>query len=262
AGGTVVAYEHARVIVPAGTVLSRDNDEHRAAIAFEASRRPPSAPRLWGFAVINFTLGMLLTAYLRRFGENRMRLLRTQIGVFTGIFLVMAVVKLMLLFTGLSEFWMPAAALPLWVSLSFDRRTAFLVSLVLAFVAASFLRFDLMLLTVVLVRGMAASLLFLDRKHPRPMVPARALAGLFACGLFAAITIVFQGTFDVWGDLSHPGQSVLIANFGGGLAAGVIALLLRDGAERLLGAVSRDKLLDLTDLEQPLLQKMAREAPG
>src|SRR6185295_11906135 len=35
-----------------------------------------------------------------------------------------------------------------------------------------------------------------------------------------------------------------------------------DGAERLLGAVSRDKLLDLTDLEQPLLKKMAGEAPG
>src|SRR5438128_2598645 len=54
-GGTGVAYEHARVIVPVGTILARDNDEHRAALAFEASRRPPSAPRLWGFAVINFT---------------------------------------------------------------------------------------------------------------------------------------------------------------------------------------------------------------
>ena len=33
-------------------------------------------------------------------------------------------------------------------------------------------------------------------------------------------------------------------------------------AERALGSVSRDRLIDLTDLEQPLLQKMAREAPG
>ena len=40
-----------------------------------------------------------------------------------------------------------------------------------------------MLLTVVLMRGMAASLLFFDRKHPRQMVPAGALAGLVACGL-------------------------------------------------------------------------------
>jgi hypothetical protein len=176
--------------------------------------------------------------------------------------LMSLVVKAMLIFTSLPEFWVPVAALPLWVSLAFDRRTAFLVSLVLAFVAASFLRFDLMLLTVVLVRGMAASLLFLDRKHPRQMIPAGAMAGVFACGLFAAISVVFEGSFDMASDLSQPTHSMLVANFGGGVMAGVLALLLRDAAERLLGAVSRDKLLDLTDLEQPLLQKMAREAPG
>src|SRR5262249_48995072 len=154
------------------------------------------------------------------------------------------------------------SALPLWVSLAFDRRTAFLVAVVLAFVAASFLRFDIMLLTVILVRGMGASLLFHDRKHPRQMVPAGAVAGLFASGLYVSLITVFEGSFDVMHDLARAANSTLFANFGGGLVAGVLALLFRDGAERFLGAVSRDKLLDLTDLEQPLLQKMAREAPG
>ena len=261
-GGSNISYEHTRIIIPAGTLLSEQNQDHRAAVAYESNRRPPRGTRIIAYGVIDFTLGMLLTAYLRRFGQNRVRLLRTQIGLFAAMLVMSLVVKLMLLFTGLPEFWVPVAALPLWVSLAFDRRTAFLVSLVLAFVASSFLRFDLLLLTVVLVRGMAASLLFLDRKHPRQMVPAGAMAGLFACGLFTAISVVFEGTFDVAADLSQPGRSMLIANFDGGLMAGALALLLRDAAERLLGAVSRDKLLDLTDLEQPLLQKMAREAPG
>ena len=261
-GGSNISYEHTRIIIPAGTLLSEQNQDHRAAVAYESIRRPPRGSRILAYGVIDFTLGMLLTAYLRRFGQNRVRLLRTQIGLFVAMFLMSLVVKLMLLFTALPEFWVPVAALPLWVSLAFDRRTAFLVSLVLAFVASSFLRFDLMLLTVILVRGMAASLLFLDRKHPRQMVPAGAMAGLFACGLFAAISVVFEGSFDVATDLSQPGRSMLVANFGGGVMAGALALLLRDAAERLLGAVSRDKLLDLTDLEQPLLQKMAREAPG
>jgi putative nucleotidyltransferase with HDIG domain len=260
--GSNIAYEHTRIIIPAGTVLSELNDDHRAAIAYESIRRPPHSSRILAFAVIDFTLGVLLTSYLRRFGQNRVRLLRTQAGLFLAMFLMMLVVKLLLLFTALPEFWVPVAALPLWVSLAFDRRTAFLVSLVLAFVAASFLRFDLMLLTVILVRGMGASMLFLDRRHPRQMVPAGAVAGVFACGLFVALTVVFEGRYDVMKDLSLGGSSVLLANFGGGLVAGVVALLFRDGAERILGAVSRDKLLDLTDLEQPLLQKMAREAPG
>jgi putative nucleotidyltransferase with HDIG domain len=260
--GSVIAYEHSRIIIPAGTVLSEQNDEHRAVVAYESIRRPPRGSRLLAYGVVNFTLGMLLTSYLRRFGQNRVRLLRTQVGLFVAMFLMMIVAKLVLLFTALPEFWIPVAALPLWVSLAFDRRTAFLVSLVLAFVASSFLRFDVMLLTVVLVRGIAASLLFLDRKHPRQMVPAGASAGLFACGLFVALSVVFEGSFAAVPDLLHPGRSMLLATFGGGLAAGAIALLFREAAERLLGAVPRDKLLDLTDLEQPLLQKMAREAPG
>src|SRR5260370_33391633 len=109
---------------------------------------------------------MLLTAYLRRFGQNRVRLLRTHVGLFFAMFVMMLVVKLLLLFTALPEFWVPVAALPLWVSLSFDRRTAFLVSLVLAFVAASFLRFDVVVLTVIHVRGMGARLLLLRRRPP------------------------------------------------------------------------------------------------
>jgi putative nucleotidyltransferase with HDIG domain len=260
--GSAVSYEHARVIIPKGTVLSEHNDDHRAAIAYESIRRPPGASRLWAFFVINLTLGVLLTAYLHRFGQNRVRLLRTQIGLFAGIFLMMLVVKLMLLFTALPEFWIPVAILPLWVSLAFDRRTAFLVSLVLAFLSSSFLRFDLVLLTVVLIRGMAASLLFLDRKHPCQMAPAGTAAGLFGCALYVATTVAFEGHFDLVRDLSQPGDSLILANLGGGLLAGLVAVLLRDAGERLLGAVSRDKLLDLTDLEQPLLKRMAREAPG
>ncbi|HEY3594206.1 MAG TPA: hypothetical protein VGL13_10030, partial [Polyangiaceae bacterium] len=66
--GSTLVYEHTRIIVPAGTMLSEMNDDHRAVVAFESVRRPLRAARLIGYGVINFTLGMLLTAYLRRFG--------------------------------------------------------------------------------------------------------------------------------------------------------------------------------------------------
>src|SRR6266550_4041946 len=75
-GASNISYEHTRIIVPAGTVLSEQNDNHRAAVAYESIRRPPRPSRLLAFGVIDFTLGMLLTAYLRRFGQNRVRLLR------------------------------------------------------------------------------------------------------------------------------------------------------------------------------------------
>jgi putative nucleotidyltransferase with HDIG domain len=47
-----------------------------------------------------------------------------------------------------------------------------------------------------------------------------------------------------------------------GVIAGVLALLLQPLVSRLLGVLSRGQLMNLTDLDQPLLKKMASEAPG
>jgi hypothetical protein len=57
-------------------------------------------------------------------------------------------------------------------------------------------------------------------------------------------------------------SSQILACVGGGLVSGILANVLREPAERLLGHVGRGRLLDLTDIEAPLLRKMATEAPG
>lgn len=54
----------------------------------------------------------------------------------------------------------------------------------------------------------------------------------------------------------------MLGCIGGGALAGGLAALLRAPAERLLGHVPRERLHDLTDLEQPLLKHMAEHAPG
>ncbi len=257
-----LSYEHARVIVPRGTLLREDNDEHRAAFAYESIRRPPAVGRLASIFVIHFIVCLMLTSYIRSFGQNRVRLLRAQIGLFALMTGSLVVAKGMLLLTALPEFWLPMATLPLWVAHAFDRRTAFLVDLAVAFVASSLLRFDHVLLSVLLVRGVAATLFLFDRKHPRHMLIAGTLAGIAGAVAFGAFTIVFEGKFYVLEDLSRGSGSNLLACIGGGMLSGILARALRDPAEASMGHVSREKLLDLTDLEQPLLKKMAAEAPG
>lgn len=257
-----LAYEHARVIVPRGTVLREENDEHRAAFAYESTRRPPAIGRLFSVFVIHFIVCLMLTAYLQRFGQNRMRLLRAQIGLFALMTGSLALAKALLLLTGLPEFWMPMAMLPLWVAHAFDRRTSFLVDLAVAFVAASLLRFDHVVLSVLLVRGVAATLFLFDRKQARYMFVAGSLGGLAGAVTFVALTVVFEGKFDVLADLTRGSSSNILGCVGGGILAGILARALRDPAETSMGHVSREKLLDLTDLEQPLLKKMASEAPG
>jgi cyclic-di-AMP phosphodiesterase PgpH len=257
-----ISYEHARIIVPRGTVLDESNDEHRAAFAYESIRRPPTTPRLFSYFVIDFIVCMMLTTYLRQFGQNRVRLLRPQVGLLLLAVGSIVLAKAILLFTGLPEFWIPMAALPVWVALAFDRRTAFLFELGIAFIAASLLRFDIILLSVLLIRGISASLFFFKRKHPRQMVVAGTLSGFAGLAAYICITVIFQGRFSILQDLLAGPSSNILACFGGGMGAGLFAMVFREGAERALGHVSRDKLLDLTDLEQPLLRKMAAEAPG
>lgn len=262
AGRYQLVYEHARVIVPRGTLLDEAHDEHRAAAAYDAIRRPPSLPRLLSSYAIYLIVCLMLTAYLRQFGQSRVRLLRAQAGLLVLLFGTVVVAKAMLLLTALPEFWMPMAALPLWIALAFDRRTAFLVEVAVAFIAASLLRFDVVLFAVLLVRGVAATLFFFDRKHPRQMLPAGLLAGLASAVAFVAITVIFEGRFALLADVFRGPESNVIGCLGGGAAAGLLARGLRGPAERLMGHVPRDRLLDLTDLEHPLLRKMAAEAPG
>lgn len=261
-GRAHLLYEHTRIIVPKGTVLSDRNDEHRAAFAFESIRRPPRAGRLASYFVIYLIICLMLTAYLRIFGQSRVRLLRAQVGLLLLLTITLVLEKLMLLFTALPEFWIPMASLPLWIAMVFDRRTSFMVNIGVAFISASLLRFDLILLSVVLVRSIAATLFFFNRKHARQMLVAGTLAGLAGAVAFVALTVIFEGRFRIMEDIERLWSSNLLACIGGGIVAGLMAKWLREPAERVMGHVSRDKLLDLTDLEQPLLKKMAAEAPG
>jgi cyclic-di-AMP phosphodiesterase PgpH len=261
-GATRIHFDSTRVVVPIGTVLEPEREDHLAALTYEGLRRPALPNALVGMWVIFFTLSMTLTAYLRKFGQSRLRLLRAQVGVFLTMGMLALAAKVLLLFTALPEYWIPLAAVPLWISIGYDRRTAFLVTVVLALIVASMLRFDLLLLTTMLAQGIAATLTFLDRKRPRHMLLSGALSGLCAAGVLVAIAVNVQGGFDVSGDIAQLGNSALIASLGGGLAAGGLGVVMRSWVQRLLGHVPRETLLNLTDLEQPLLKKMAREAPG
>lgn len=261
-GRSELHYEHQRIVVPRGTVLKPHSDSDWTAFSYDSRHRPPEPARLVAVFAIFFTLSMGLMAYLRRFGHQRLRLLRAQAGLLSAMALFALLTKVLLLFTALSEFWLPIAAVPLWIATSFDRRTAFVVTVVLAFLVASFLDFDLIFLCVLLVRGMAATILYLDRKRSRQMIFAGALAGVSAAAVYVAIMVTFEGRFDWRGDLSQVLGSQLIACFGGGLTAGLLAALLRSPASRVMGHVPRERLLDLSDLEQPLLMQLAHEAPG
>jgi putative nucleotidyltransferase with HDIG domain len=257
-----VTFQHHRIVLPRGTVLQPGVEKHRAAIKYDSLRRPPNPARLGSAFVLYFFGCFILSTYYTRFGHPRLRLLRSQVGLFILMGAALALAKGLLVLTALPAFWIPVAAVALWAAVGFDRRTALLLDVAVGFMVASLLRFDLVLLAVLVTRGMVATLLFFNRKQPRQMLLAGLASGVAAAIAYLALTVLLAGKASIGGDLSLGLGSNILACVGGGLASGLLGLMMREPAELAMGHVSRSRLLDLTDIEAPLLRKMASEAPG
>ncbi len=257
-----VAFKHRRIVVPRGTLLDPANEDHRAAMVFQQARRPPQPLRLGGAFLLYLFGCLVLTNYFQRFGHSRLRLLRSQTGLFVLMLLVTIMGKTILMLSSLPAFWIPVSAIAFWSTLGFDRRTALLVDVAISFFVTSLMRFDLLLLTVFFTRGIVATLVFTNRKQPRQMIFAGLVAGLAAAVAYVALVVVLEGSSGLLGDVALGIGSEIGACVGGGLVSGILATVLREPAEAALGHVSRSRLLDLTDIESPLLRKMATEAPG
>jgi putative nucleotidyltransferase with HDIG domain len=253
-----------RVISP---VVGRGDvvrDPHVAELVrvYERSRRPPRPASFFGFWVLYFLIATMLSKYMRTFSPSRGALLRTHVGVLSIIVAMLVVSKLLLLYTTVSPSLLPLAAVPMWISLYLDRRTAFVVSIALSILISSFLGFNLTVIAVHLASGIAASLLLWDRKHTAVFFYGGLSAAFAATIVLATGKMISQESLKLSVEPSALTQSELITAALGGLLSGVVAFSLRSVTVLVLGAVSRTKLLDLTDLDHPLLQKMAREAPG
>jgi putative nucleotidyltransferase with HDIG domain len=229
--------------------------------SYERERRPPKPSRMAAQGLLYFLVFMMATSYLRRSSSARGSLLRTQVGLMglSGAFLLAA--KATLLLTDLPAEILPVAVVPLWASLLVDRRTGLMVGLMMGVCTASLLPLDPTLVISYLMTTSVATLSYTRKKQPATVLLSGLWAGLASAVTWVAAKEVFGG-FDMTGELaatfrSHP-VTVLISGIGSGLAA----YALRPFVARTLGMVSRSQLLNLTDVEQPLLRKMAAEAPG
>lgn len=228
---------------------------------YEGQRRPPHWASVAGLAGLYWLIAALLLAYLRSFSPARGSLLRTQLGVLGLLFVLLVAFKCLLLLTTVPGAVLPASLLGLWVARYLDRRTALIVGIATAFLTASLVAFRVVNLAVYLASASLAVAFLRNQKHSHRLFWAGVAGGVGGAVAMGAAQMLFEapwvgeGAARPWGwGVAH----VLVS----GAVAGAIAYALRGAAETLLGAVSRSRLVELTDLDQPLLRKIAREAPG
>ncbi len=230
--------------------------------SYELQRRPLRLDELVGTFFACLLVYLLLGTWLRTLSPSRGTLVRTQLGLFGAMLGFLVLGKGMLLLTDVGTSLAPLAVLTLWTRVYLDRRTAFLVAIAGAALIGALVDFDPIAMTTLAAQGMTPVLFARDRRRPVMFVLGGALGGLAAAGTFAASRVLFVGYFDLFEELADPLRSELCAAAAGGLLAGVVSYSLLSVALAMLGAVSRHRLLELTDLDHPLLRRMAKDAPG
>jgi putative nucleotidyltransferase with HDIG domain len=250
--------EHSRIVVARGEKVAAP--DKRLIDAYEIGRRPPSLGLLLGLGIAYFMLGMLLTSYLRNFGY-RGRRLRTQLTMLGCLAAAATLYKAYLLLTPYSAYWLPIGAFSISVAVHHDRQVAFAGSVALAFLVGSLIPFDLGLAMVLLLQGFGAIMFLTQPRKWWGLAGAGLGGGLLAGVGYLALYFLVRGRLPDE-DTTSLVSSGIIGAVGGGLAAGFIAVIVAPLFERALGEVPRGKLVELTDLNNPLLKRIAEKSPG
>lgn len=250
---------HARI---ARGAIVEDGATGAIVTAYESERRPLRLDTLAGTFSAAMILYLVLATWLRTLSPGRGTLVRTQLGLFATMLAFLMISKAVLVLTDLGSGVLPLSALSLWTRVYLDRRTAFVVAVGGAILVGTLLEFDPLAVTPLAAQGMVSVLGARDRKRPGMFPLAGLLGGLAGAGTVAAARVVFVGYFDLFEELADPLRSELCASVMGGVLAGVLSWALLGPAMSALGAVSRQRLLELSDLDQPLLRRIQKEAPG
>lgn len=229
--------------------------------AHEDERRPPRTSAIAVQWLVYFLITFTTAAYMRRRGSARAGLLRIQVTLFMLALCSLVGTKLALLFTDLPPYVLPVGLVPLWAALYVDRRAAVTLALMVSVCATSLVRYDPVVLTVYLATTTVATSCLRSRKRPPLLLLTGTLGGLLGGLLYLAAREIFHGV-DLHHELRQLFYSGPATSAVGGICAGLLAYLFHAPVAKLLGIVSRSDLLHLSDLEQPLLQRMAERAPG
>lgn len=201
------------------------------------------------FAAVFF--GIL--ASLSRFELTRLQLTRPLAGVAAALTLVACVASVVSAFE-LPALWIPVGLASLWVSSSFGLGAG-LVTVLASLGLSALAGAGGVLATPLLVRAAALVLLFRGEKSARDGFAASALAGLLSAVTALTLDASSEPFTIAWLGLG-------MRHLCGGALEGLLFWLTRGAGERLLGHVSRERLVSLLDLSQPLLQRMVQRAPG
>lgn len=270
----VIAVKKNQIIVPEGSVVQPIHATLLAEIENQRSGRNRNFVALVA-SVMFVVMILVFSSYLRRFTLNRVKVEPKEIvmmGVVTLTVVAFAKFFIFLTNTAFSTafgsmipesaflFAAPVAAGPMLVGLLiFAGEVVWIFTLFLAVVLGLMvdMKFSFMLVTI--VGGLASARGVFGCKTRNDLY----LAGV-RTGLVNALMVMLVITVQHFGDESYMRQLLwtVPAGFGSGMLSAFIAMMLIPGLETLFNVTTDVKLLELSNLNHPLLKEMIVKAPG
>jgi hypothetical protein len=248
-------------LIKKGTKVE-DPERWKLIKAYESTRDKQRPLLIVGLYIIYLFASLLFTIYMQRFGTGIVRLLRCQIVIFFCIFLFVLGAKLFFIFTSLPEYYLPLLGIPFIIAFYINQRVAFCASIFLSFLVSSLLNFNFQVLVIFLIQSAVGIACIRPRRHIfRFLLLGGILAGLSGIVLYIATSFIFGSRIGMI-DLSAPQYSGIVAAGAGGIFSSILGLFILPPLERVIGVTSWRHLIDLVDLNQPLLKTLKVKAPG
>jgi hypothetical protein len=248
---------HGAVVVARGQMVDR---ETAALVQAVRAQMPAPGAALLGYFTILFTVSLLYSIHLR--GSHRGQLLRTQ--ALTLLLLVGGAfaMKMALLFTSVSVFLVPLAAVAMVGRIVVDRSVGLSTALLASVLFGMLVPFDLGVIAVLLLQSMTACLVAGDRRSKNARLAGAGLVGGASAAVCYAVLSHLATGHSPLAELEDPLRSALAASVVGGVLGGLLAIPLKPLYQYMLGDITKSKLVELEDLSNPLLRQIAENSPG
>jgi putative nucleotidyltransferase with HDIG domain len=248
------------MIVAAHMRVTPDQAEKLASLRAEVDRRRQTVTAeevkpLAGHLLFNAIILGLLFLYLYLYRPEIFDSLSSFLLLALGLGLLLGLSSLIYHLEALPVYLLPAGFLTILLAILFDGRFALVVSIIFAILLFGQGDFGFDAVFVALVGGIGGALSVRVLRQRHQFYETMLVVGV--ANLLALLTLSLMNLWNVQATLAAMGWGLLNALVSGLLAMGLLPLL-----ETVFKKTTDITLLELSDLNRPLLKKTALEAPG
>lgn len=208
-----------------------------------------------GYAVQIGLVIILLFFYLRSFFPRVYSRWKNLLLILLWPILYALLVRTVELTPGLTAWIVPFCIVPIVMRVFFSERLAFFIHVAVVLIASFLTSLGYQFTFLSIMAGVVVIVMDIDTRDMGRFLRSLGLLFVFYLVGFMGLELLRGGS---WWTVDYYAIILIVANVFLVLFSYPLILLL----ERLFGLVSPITLLELSDMNQPLLQKLARQAPG